>query len=266
MRLETTNNRIKRIAAIKMFLAAFMLLICAVSTVKANTFTVTNTNDGGAGSLRQAIIDANNNPGKDTIVFDISGTGPYTIQPTSPLPDITDPVVIDGLSQSGASCKKWPPRLMIELDGSLTGGGSGLAIIGGRSTVKGLVINRFAGSAIEINSNGNNAVECNFIGTDVTGNSDLGNAGHGVIISGTSGNIIGGKKIKTRNLISGNGGSGISIGVEIRMLVDGKYEAGYHSIRWDGKDNMGQPVTSGLYLYRLQAGDFSQVKKMNLVR
>src|SRR5205807_3002657 len=44
-------------------------------------FVVANTNDSGPGSLRQAITDANNHPGTDDIVFDIPGTGSFTIQP-----------------------------------------------------------------------------------------------------------------------------------------------------------------------------------------
>ncbi len=49
----------------------------------ANTYTVTSTADSGAGSLRQAILDANTNPGADTIVFNIVGSGVQTIAPTS---------------------------------------------------------------------------------------------------------------------------------------------------------------------------------------
>ena len=66
------------------------------------TYSVTNTNDSGAGSLRQAILDANTNAGADTITFAI-GTGPQTISPLSPLPTITDPVTIDGTTQPGFS-------------------------------------------------------------------------------------------------------------------------------------------------------------------
>ena len=66
-------------------------------------FVVTNTNDSGTGSLRQAILNANANPGLDTITFDIPGTGVQTISPASALPTITDPVVIDGYTQPGAS-------------------------------------------------------------------------------------------------------------------------------------------------------------------
>ena len=55
-------------------------------------------------------------------------------------------------------------------------------------------------------------------------------------------------------------------GQEIRRLVDSPYEAGYHSIRWDSKDDRGNAVSSGVYIYQLQAGDFLQVKKMILLR
>src|SRR5690348_7283657 len=62
------------------------------------TLTVTSTADSGAGTLRQAILTANSLSGTTTIDFSI-GTGLATIQPTTPLPTITRPVVIDGTSQ-----------------------------------------------------------------------------------------------------------------------------------------------------------------------
>ncbi|RKY75118.1 hypothetical protein DRQ12_12425, partial [candidate division KSB1 bacterium] len=58
----------------------------------------------------------------------------------------------------------------------------------------------------------------------------------------------------------------------IRSLVRGKASAGIYSVRWDGKDNSGKEVGSGVYLYRLRAGqgkgqgDFVRVRKMVLVR
>lgn len=76
---------------------------CLAVTGHATTYTVINTNDSGAGSLRQSIEDANANSGPDTIEFGISGAGPHTIAPLTGLPTITDPVVIDGYTQSGAS-------------------------------------------------------------------------------------------------------------------------------------------------------------------
>jgi len=57
-----------------------------------------------------------------------------------------------------------------------------------------------------------------------------------------------------------------TLGEEIQTLVDGRYEAGFHSIRWNGRDKNGNRVSNGVYLYQLQADHFSQVKKMSLLR
>ncbi|MFQ5754093.1 MAG: FlgD immunoglobulin-like domain containing protein, partial [bacterium] len=57
-----------------------------------------------------------------------------------------------------------------------------------------------------------------------------------------------------------------TLGQEVRRLADAKYSAGYHSARWNGKDNHGNPVSSGVYLYVFKAGHFTQVKKMSLLR
>lgn len=72
-------------------------------TAAAMTFTVTNASDSGAGSLRQAILDANANAGADMINFNISGAGVQTITLTSALPTIDETVTIDGYTQPGAS-------------------------------------------------------------------------------------------------------------------------------------------------------------------
>ena len=104
----------------KRFIAAWILGI-AGPTLSASTFTVTNTNDSGAGSLRQAILDANASPGLDTIQFNIAGSGVHTIVPLSTMA-ITDAVVIDGFTQAGSS----PNTLLVgndavytvEIDGS----------------------------------------------------------------------------------------------------------------------------------------------------
>src|SRR5207249_10534466 len=82
------------------------------SRVLLSTFTVTNTNDSGAGSLRQAILDANKTTAADTIKFAI-GSGAKTISPKSHLPGIENPVTIDGTTQPGFSKKP-----IIELNGS----------------------------------------------------------------------------------------------------------------------------------------------------
>ena len=52
----------------------------------------------------------------------------------------------------------------------------------------------------------------------------------------------------------------------VRTLIQADYTPGFHSIRWDGKDNNGISVSSGLYIYQLQAGEFVQVRKMSLLK
>jgi len=56
------------------------------------------------------------------------------------------------------------------------------------------------------------------------------------------------------------------IGQRMRVLVDKYQSAGRKFMRWDGKDDKGEDVASGIYFYRLQAGDFVQAKKMLLLR
>jgi hypothetical protein len=79
---------------------------------------VTNAADSGAGSLRQAILDANATGGADVIAFDIPGSGVQTIAPASPLPAVTDPLTIDGTTQPG-----YAGAPLIELDGLGAGQG-----------------------------------------------------------------------------------------------------------------------------------------------
>ena len=175
------------------------------------TFTVTNINDSGSGSLRQAILDANANAGADTIVFNLPGPK-YTIAPASNLPIITDPVTIDGTTQPGFAGSP-----IIELKGAIAGPANGLVITGGSSTVRGLVINLFrkhhdvstSGIGILIYKNGGNVIEGNFIGTNVDGTDALGND-IGVDIRSDE-NGIGGATAGAGNVISGNTKDGVLI-------------------------------------------------------
>ncbi|NNF03494.1 MAG: right-handed parallel beta-helix repeat-containing protein, partial [Rhodothermales bacterium] len=187
-------------------------------------FTVTNTNSFGAGSLPQAIFDANGQAGRDTLCFAIPGDGPHTIRPSFAMPSVTDTLAIDGISQPGATCDAWPPQLMIEIDGSTAGGATnGLNFDPGSegSEVRGLVINRFSRNGI--NSLADNQVfECNFLGTDVTGMVDLGNGGDGLQVNAASGTRIGGTEVGQRNLLSGNGDDGIELNFgSMAAIVEG---------------------------------------------
>src|ERR1700752_756775 len=97
-------------------------------------FTVTNTNDSGTGSLRQAILDANS-MGGGTIGFNIAGSGVHTISPLSQLPTITQTVTIDGYTQPGSSMNTNPPTmglntvLQVELSGVNSGSNFGGLIV-----------------------------------------------------------------------------------------------------------------------------------------
>jgi len=183
----------------------------------ASTFTVINTNDSGAGSLRQAILSANGNAGLDTINFNIPGAGVHTITLLSDLPTITSPVIIDGYTQSGATANTLAvgdnAALRIEINGNSKGGFL-IAAGGDGSTIKGLVLNRCGCDtggicgAIKLRAN-NNVVSGNFIGTDVTGATEMPNSSPGVLISTGSNNLIGGTTAAARNLISGNSDGGI---------------------------------------------------------
>ena len=181
-------------------------------TALATTFTVTNTNDSGTGSLRQAILDANGNSGADIIEFSI-GTGVQTIAPTSALPPIIDPVTIDGLTQPGGAASGATPdlhTLLIVLDGTSAGGSvDALHVTGGSTTIRGLVINNwnpFGFHAIRLDTAGGNTVEDCFIGTNDAGTVDAGNGTAGVFIVSTSPN-----NTIDACLISGNGGCGINL-------------------------------------------------------
>ncbi len=56
------------------------------------------------------------------------------------------------------------------------------------------------------------------------------------------------------------------LGQKVRGIIDEKMAMGYHSIKWDGKDALGNNLTSGIYIYRLEAGSFVGSKKLMLIR
>ncbi|MEK6798393.1 MAG: choice-of-anchor Q domain-containing protein [Planctomycetota bacterium] len=189
------------------FLAFVLASLMLGGRAAGATFTVTSTNDSGAGSLRQAMLDANAAAGTDTIAFNVAGAGPHTINLLSALPNVTEAVIIDGRSEPD-----FAGTPVIELNGSGAGAANGLRLAAGSdaSTVCGLVINRFSDNGIVIESGGNTVVG-NYIGTDVAGLADQGNANDAVVIINTANNTIGGTATVDRNLLSGNG-LGVRIG------------------------------------------------------
>ena len=177
-------------------------------TATRQSFVVTNVNNHGAGSLREAINNANATPGTDTITFNIPGTGVKTITLLNALPEIIERVTIDATTQPG-----YAGTPLIEIDGSGIGTGSatGLNIKAGGTTVRGLSIGNFRNNAaILLNACDNNTIQGNYLGVAANGTTSRPNLS-GVLMSKSNNNLIGGTTAAARNVISGNTHTGVQI-------------------------------------------------------
>jgi uncharacterized repeat protein (TIGR01451 family) len=208
------------------------------STIAPATFTVTNVNDAGLGSLRQAILNSNARfaSGPNTITFNIPGSGVHRILLTSdPLPQIAESVIIDGYTQPGSSVNTasnaFNGVVRIRLDGVLlVSGGTycrALDITAGSSTVRGLNIMNFAYAAVACSGEGSNTISGNLIGitTDgevgpTGGSSSVGSFEASVVLTSSSHNLIGGTNAAGRNVVagSGHGDLGLSGSMSNRVL------------------------------------------------
>ena len=182
------------------------------------TYQVTTNVDGGPGSFRQAILDANGSPGTDRIVFNLSGT--LSIQPTSALPPITDPIDIDGTTQPGFSGKP-----LVEISGIDAGEiqyyQGGLYIQAPDVTIRSLIINRFRGNGVSTEGARTTIVGC-YIGINAAGTLRAPNQQHGILVLGSAA-VIGGQDSSLRNVISGNGYAGIQVLGGSFNKVEGNY-------------------------------------------
>src|SRR5437870_2383001 len=220
------SNRLRNAGRLTALILLIMGLIIwkPVSRVSGAgaTFTVTNTSSSGAGSLAQAILDANANPGADTIVFNIPGSGPRRI--IAVLPPITDTVTIDGRTQPGYSGTP-----IVTLDGNNAVTGNGFTINAPNSTVRSIALFNFKGtgangSGISISTNGNLIAGC-YIGVDADGVTPKHNFGDGILISGGANNTIGGTTAADRNLIDTADSNGVEISgaSATTNIVEGNY-------------------------------------------
>lgn len=235
---KSTLHKSLNIATVIVIVLSYLLssgiLLFHPQRALAATYTVTTNADSGAGSLRQAITDANASVGVDDVIVFSSA---MTIQPTSALPNITDTVEINGYTGSpggatpntAVSPEPFNGTLTIELDGTNAGANvNGLLFSAGSegSVVRGLVINRFSQDGISIFDANNITAAGNYLGTSTNGLTDLGNEARGFGSStGTSSdnNTVGGINPEDRNLISGNsdaGGPNGNEGVSICDLCD----------------------------------------------
>src|SRR3954454_19867562 len=197
----------------------FVLLMLLATSTSAATFVVSSVADSGAGTLRQAIIDANTAAGTDTITFAIAGAGLHTISPASNLPNITEAVIIDGYSQSGSSVNTLAlgdnAVLQIEVNGANISNGTGLHFVGvNGGEVKGLLMTKW-NNAITLEVATNLIIDGNFFGTNAAGSATSAAAANGsafFILNTSTANTIGGAAAAARNLISGGTTAGITLG------------------------------------------------------
>lgn len=215
--------------------------------------TTTDGDDDGSsnrtiqGSLRQFIQNSNAVAGVQTSMFqlhtsdanyDLDGNQGWTIRPISALPIITDAIVLDALTQAGASADAigGQHQLKVLLDGiDAPATEPGFHIVAGNSIVRGFAIDRFGSptmvgiSAIMLSGEGGNLVETNFLGLDTSGTSGTGNSA-GVQILNTTGtlmNRVGGSTAASRNVIANNANGVIihhhDFGVTTPTLIQGNY-------------------------------------------
>ena len=258
---------------IRIFISIGLVIVVMLSLVpalpaNASTFTVTSTSDENDGScsdgdcsLRDAIILANNNPGADTIQFNIPATDPScmdgvcTIYPTiGQLPPLSGGgTTIDGYTQPGSAPASTftAATIKIVIDGiNLTVCPSnnpvcnGMIITSSNNTIRGLVIQRFQQNAIIIAALdspaiSNNIIAGNYIGVSTIGITAPGNGWDGIFIGGyAEDNTVGGDEPAERNIISGN-----NLGVDIYSA----YASGNRVVgNYIGSDALGTSILPNL--------------------
>jgi parallel beta-helix repeat protein len=176
------------------------------------TFMVSNLNDSGAGSFRQALTDANGAAGADVISFSVAGS----IQLQKALPKITGEVSIDGTTAPGYSAA---PVVGLDFNGK-----AGLQFVAGSSSSEVLALALVDASGAGVKLSGVSGVEIagNYIGVSLSG-SLVGNKGDGIELVSSAGNLIGGDVASERNIISGNRKSGIKLKSSSSNEILGNY-------------------------------------------
>lgn len=251
-------------------LVALALAFVIAAPLGAANFTVSNANDSGAGSLRQAILDGNSTAGNDLVLFNIPGAGVQTITLVTELPNITEQLYFAGLSQPGASSNTLNlgdnSDLLIELrgNGAMTRGLEFLSHSGSR--IEGLIINGFTNGIVYTNVPGASIIASR-IGLNAAGTADFDGTrtGNGIYIDSLSSNIlIGFTAPNTRVVISGHGAGIAILGTmcEIRSTYIGTDRSGTAAvpngvgIRLQGDNNrIGGPVEAGFITGNLISGN-----------
>jgi hypothetical protein len=193
-----------------------------------STFTVSNTNDSGPGSLRQAILQLdsdNNTTTPDTISFQLSGNSlaQYRIALNTPLPPVFRPVVLDARSLEANVPGAVGP--VLEIDGNSAGSNAvGLQVYMTNSTIAGLAIGGFAGGGIQVDGSVTNGVGGGFndnLISDSVGvtNADTVNANGNFGIELTNGAH---SDTLQSDVVAGNQGTGV-------LITNGAYSNSLYS-------------------------------------
>ncbi len=172
------------------YLTLFLILIFT-TLLSAGTFIITNTNDSGAGTLREAITLSNDSAGPDTLLFNISKSdlnysslGIWTINLHRQLPDILDDgTFIDGTSQAvyvNEDMNPNGPEIEIQGGNSIN---RGFNILGSNFTIAHLNLNRFVNTHISVHKATGGTIAGCYIGTNATGSSVVGKAIRGIMLS-----------------------------------------------------------------------------------
>ena len=179
-----------------------------------SAIAVTNLNDHGAGSLRQALLTANSSGGADTITFDVAGTINLT---SGALPMVMGQVDLDGASAPGFS---GTPRVEINFHGF-----SGLQFVAGASgsTLQSLSLVGAASGGVTLNRANDVTIDGNYIGLALDGTTVVANKGDGITLGFSSGDTLGGTSTADRNVISGNGLNGIDLSGSAGNTIEGNY-------------------------------------------
>ncbi len=216
------------------------------SATSEGVIIVTNTNDSGQGSFRDAINQANNNPGPDSIKFNIpkeaagynSDAGIWTITPISALTNIFDEgLVIDGTSQAvfiGQQTNPSGPEIM--LDGSNAGANTkGLYIRAHGTEILGIAVANFSGDGIMVSQVDAGRISGCYIGVSFNGSEPAPNGSSGINMNYTSGFQIG--PLDTiPNVISGNKLHGIHMAASSHNFIMGNI-IGLNSFKHDTLGN-----------------------------